>query len=194
VFFAGAILVPCLLAARPSLRGAAPSSPHAPATGASATAAAPCERAARLDARLVIHVEACRFELLDACGRVQRSGPCSTGSDSTLYAPDGRRWTFRTPRGARRVHHKAQRPVWYKPDWAYIEEGLTVPPADAESRYVRGMLGRYALDIGNGYLVHGSPYRIGIGTRSTHGCVRLLDADLEIVFRTLQVGDEVVLR
>lgn len=101
---------------------------------------------------------------------------------------------FRTPRGVRRVHYKAENPVWYKPDWAFIEEGRAVPADTAESRYAHGMLGRYALDIGNGYLVHGSPYRIGIGTRSTHGCVRLLEADLEVVYRTLRVGDDVVLR
>ena len=83
--------------------------------------------------------------------------------------------------------------MWYKPDWAYVEEGVPIPPADAEVRFERGLLGRYALDIGGGYLLHGSPYRIGIGTRSTHGCVRLLDADLDIIYATLQVGDTVIL-
>ena len=186
--FAAAILLPCLGATRP--RAARVTPPAAPA--APATVAAPCA-ASDGGARLVIHVEACRFELFDACGRRLRQGPCSTGSNATLEAPDGRSWTFRTPRGARRVHHKATQPVWYKPDWAFLEENEPVPPAESPSRYVRGMLGRFALDIGNGYLVHGSPYRIGIGTRTTHGCIRMLDEDLELVYATLQIGDAVVL-
>lgn len=154
---------------------------------------------ARLDslhlrgASLVIEVDAKRFDLYGPAGQLLRSGPCSTGSDSTLRAPDGRTWTFRTPRGRRRVAHKARNPVWAKPDWAYVEEGLAVPPAGSAERHVRGMLGPCALDIGNGYLIHGSPYRIGIGTSATHGCVRLLDEDLEEVYRTLRVGDAVFL-
>ena len=56
------------------------------------------------------------------------------------------------------------------------------------------MLGAYALDIGGGYLVHGSPYAVVAGERSTHGCVRLAPADLEVVYQTLQIGDVVLLR
>lgn len=193
LLFGSAIVLPCLLAARPSLRPT--STARLPLQVASDEARrADCCASNAGGARLVIHVEACRFELFAACGHRVIEGPCSTGSDATLRAPDGRTWTFRTPRGRRRVHHKAAEPVWYKPDWAFIEGGLPLPPADAESRYVRGMLGSHALDIGGGYLVHGSPYRIGIGTRTTHGCVRLLDSDLVIVYETLQIGDEVVLR
>ena len=193
VLFAGAILLPCLLAARPPFPSA--TAPTA-ATGQSAASPAEmplCHPGPEDRARLWIDVHACRFELYDACGRIIRDGPCSTGRDSTLHAPDGRRWTFRTPRGARRVHHKAPAPVWYQPDWVYVEAGQPIPLATADARYARGMLGRYALDIGGGYLVHGSPYRIGMGTRSTHGCVRMLDADLEVVYHTLQIGDPVIL-
>ncbi len=143
-------------------------------------------------AALVIDVDANRFVLYDASRRLLRSGPCSTGSDDSLTAPDGRTWRFSTPRGRRRVHHKAENPVWAKPDWAYLEEGLPIPPSRRD-RYVYGMLGAYGIDIGSGYLVHGSPYRIDIGQKVTHGCVRLLDEDLELVYRTLQIGDTVLL-
>lgn len=143
---------------------------------------------------LVVDVAACRFTLVDGGGAIRLAGPCSTGSDSTFHGAGGRTWSFATPRGLRRVHHKAARPVWAKPDWAYLEEGLPVPPPGAPERLVRGMLGPYALDIGGGYLLHGSPYRSGLGERNTHGCIRMGDADLQVVYETLQVGDLVVLR
>lgn len=130
-----------------------------------------------------------RFFLYDAQGRLVRVGPCSTGSDTVLVADGGRAWHFSTPHGLRRVAHKAENPVWDKPDWAFIEEGLPPPPAGAPERQVRGMLGQYALDIGGGVFVHGSPFRVTIGQPVTHGCVRLLDADLECVYHTLAVGD-----
>lgn len=143
-------------------------------------------------AALVVHLATGRFALYDARGRRVLIGPCSTGSGDTLRAPDGRVWTFATPRGTRLVHHKAERPVWYKPDWAFLEAGERIPRPGVPERYVFGVLGSYGIDIGAGYLVHGSPYRIDIGTRSTHGCIRLLDEDLEAVYHTLGVGDAVI--
>lgn len=143
---------------------------------------------------LVVDVEACRFTLVEPDGRLRLSGPCSTGKDQSLRSPDGRQWQFSTPKGARRVYHKAEHPLWCKPDWAYLEEGRPVPAADTPERLLHGMLGAYALDIGGGYLVHGSPYRRGVGERNTHGCVRLLDEDLAVVYRSLEVGDLVLLR
>jgi hypothetical protein len=130
-----------------------------------------------------------RFYLYDAAHRLLRLGPCSTGSDSTLTAPDGRTWHFTTPHGPRRVAHKATDPVWVKPDWAYLEEGLEPPAPGAPERRVQGVLGSHALDIGQGMFVHGSPFRITIGQPVTHGCVRLRDEDLALVYRTLSVGD-----
>jgi L,D-transpeptidase YbiS len=143
---------------------------------------------------LVIDVDHCRFRLYDARRRVLRQGPCATGMDSTLHAPDGRMWRFATPRGIRQVHNKSMNPVWQRPDWYYVEEGLSTPPPEDPDRLVTGMLGEFALDVGQGYLVHGSPYQRGIGDRITHGCVRLADEDLRAVYRTLDIGDPVILR
>jgi L,D-transpeptidase YbiS len=142
---------------------------------------------------LVIDVASCRFRLYDSRRRVVRQGPCATGMDSTLQAPDGRIWRFATPRGLRHIHNKSPNPVWYRPDWFYIEEGRTPPPPEDPDRLATGMLGEFALDVGQGYLVHGSPYQRGIGDRITHGCVRLADDDLRAVYNTLDIGDPVVL-
>ena len=143
---------------------------------------------------LVIDVDQCRFQLFDARRHLLRQGWCATGMDSTLRALDGRTWRFSTPRGVRRIHNKSFNPVWEKPDWYYVEEGEEIPAQDAPERLTRGMLGEYALDVGQGYLVHGSPYQRGFGQQITHGCVRLAEDDLRVVYTTLDIGDTVVLR
>lgn len=54
----------------------------------------------------------------------------STGSGTILDKPGetSGQWIFDTPRGEFAVQSKLTNPVWVKPDWAFIEEGLEVPP------------------------------------------------------------------
>jgi len=120
-----------------------------------------------------------------------KEGICSTGSYILLEAPDQRKWIFKTPRGVFRIQGKTTSPVWIKPDWAFIEEGLPVPPPNHESRYEYGVLGDYALSLGNGYLIHGTLYKRFLGLPVTHGCIRLNDEDLELVYKTLNIGSKV---
>lgn len=86
------------------------------------------------------------------------------------------------------VLSKTENPVWSKPDWAFIEEGLPVPKAGDPSRYERGVLGKYKLSMADGYLLHGTLYQRFLGMPVTHGCIRLGDEDLDVVYHTLQVG------
>lgn len=123
--------------------------------------------------------------------QVIRKGPCSTGSFIQLEIDSARSYMFETPKGVLSVQNKITNPVWRKPDWAFIEEGLPVPPAGHPSRYERNVLGDYALSLGDGYLIHGTLYQRLIGMPVTHGCVRLGDDDLEAVYKTLQVGSKV---
>jgi lipoprotein-anchoring transpeptidase ErfK/SrfK len=53
------------------------------------------------------------------------------------------------------------------------------------------VLGDYALILGKGYMIHGTLYQRLIGSPVTHGCVRLLDDDLEAVYKTLPIGSKV---
>jgi L,D-transpeptidase YbiS len=123
--------------------------------------------------------------------KVLHKGICSTGSYVLLKAGDERQWVFKTPRGRFYVQQKEESPVWHKPDWAFIEEGLPVPPRGAPERYETGVLGDYALHLGDGYLVHGTLYKRLLGMPVTHGCVRLDDEDLSIVYKNLSVGSAV---
>lgn len=120
-----------------------------------------------------------------------RSGICSTGSYVLLKSPDKRQWLFATPRGMLKVLNKKKSPVWHKPDWAFIEDGEPVPARDAPERYESGVLGDYALMLGDGYMIHGTLYKRQLGMPVTHGCVRLGDADLDVVYHSLSEGSKI---
>ena len=123
--------------------------------------------------------------------KIIHQGVCSTGSFILLKAADKRQWIFQTPRGMYRVQVKVEAPVWRMPDWAFIEDGLPVPPQDSPERYEYGVLGEYALAFGNGYLVHGTLYQRFLGMPVTHGCIRLGDDDLRQVYSTLSMGSRI---
>ncbi len=140
---------------------------------------------------LVINTVKNHFFLYKAKQELFREGFCSSGSYVQLISNDDREWIFKTPKGMRTVKGKTRAPVWRKPDWAFIEEGLPVPSADHHSRYEAGVLGDYALSLGDGYLIHGTIYKRYLGMPVTHGCVRLADDDLEAVYNTLNIGSKV---
>ena len=116
---------------------------------------------------------------------------CSSGSYVLLKASNNQQWMFSTPRGVFRVLGKHHAPVWRRPDWAFVEEGLPIPAPYAAERYETGVLGEYGIDFGNGYLIHGTLYQRQLGLPVTHGCIRLGDEDLRIVYRNLQVGSKI---
>lgn len=120
-----------------------------------------------------------------------REGFCSTGSYTLLKGHDKREWVFRTPRGQYRIMGKVTNPVWRRPDWSFVEEGLPVPSQNHPTRWESGVLGNYALSIGNGYLIHGTLYQRFLGMPVTHGCIRMNDEDLEAVYKTLDLGSKV---
>ncbi|HET7710819.1 MAG TPA: L,D-transpeptidase [Thermoanaerobaculia bacterium] len=123
-------------------------------------------------------------------GEVIRKAPAATGSEK-LLRKGSRVWLFRTPRGRHKVLRKIEDPVWRKPDWAFVEEGKPIPAADHPSRLVKGKLGRYALDLGDGILIHGSDDVNSFGRKVSHGCVRLPDEMLAQVFGEAKVGTDV---
>jgi len=120
-----------------------------------------------------------------------REGFCSSGSYTMLQTSGNKKWIFKTPKGKYWIRGKTTNPVWKRPDWSFIEEGSPVPSANDDSRYEYGVLGDYALAIGDGYLIHGTIYKRFLGMPVTHGCVRLNDDDLKVVFNTLNIGSKV---
>ncbi len=148
------------------------------------------QRLAPGNAFLIINTTNNTFELYKN-NEVVRQGRCSTGSFISLEVDSTKSYLFETPKGVMTVRNKVTDPVWTKPDWAFIEEGLPVPPSGHSSRREANVLGDYALHLGDGYMIHGTLYQRLIGSPVTHGCVRLLDDDLEAVYKTLPIGSKV---
>lgn len=123
--------------------------------------------------------------------KVEAEMIASCGSGNVLVDPKGgRRWTFDTPRGVFTVKAKVADPVWIKPDWAFIEEGEPIPRNRAD-RAEPGMMGDFAIGIGDGYYIHGTLYSRLLGRNVSHGCVRLGDADIDRLYHALNKGDRV---
>jgi hypothetical protein len=74
-----------------------------------------------------------------------------------------------------------------------FDNTLFVPPVDTKHRQIEGELGHYRLTLGEGYMLHGTPYANSIGTSVTHGCVRLPDDDIEWLYNNVPLGTKVYL-
>jgi lipoprotein-anchoring transpeptidase ErfK/SrfK len=81
------------------------------------------------------------------------------------------------------------------PPGEVIEAGgaIVVPPYGTPQRKFDKVLGKYRLNLGSGYGIHGTLYPDQLGRSVTHGCVRLGDADIEKLFAMAQVGDQVLI-
>ena len=100
-------------------------------------------------------------------------------------------WVFHTPRGHLTVKAKIKDPIWHKPDWAFAEEGKRIPPPNSPLRDVEGKLGKYALSLGEGILIHGTDDKRSIGRRVSHGCIRLPDSMMKKLYNAAKVGTDV---
>ena len=72
-------------------------------------------------------------------------------------------------------------------------KALIVPPLGSRQRRLEKTLGRYRLNIGDGYALHGTLAKGQLGRSVSHGCVRLGDGDIERLFEMSHKGDEVII-
>lgn len=146
---------------------------------------------------VVIRLVENRLYLLERT-RVVWSAPVATGSGFRLEGQSGA-WHFSTPRGIFRVERKEKDPVWIRPAWSYIEEGLPVPPIDHPSRRQAGMLGTSALYIGYELAIHGTDNPELVlradpdARRVSHGCIRLTNEDARTLYHLVDVGTPVLI-
>ncbi|HEY4640936.1 MAG TPA: L,D-transpeptidase [Thermoanaerobaculia bacterium] len=70
---------------------------------------------------------------------------------------------------------------------------IVVPPVDSPQRQFTGVLGKYRLELGDGYGIHGTDEPDKLGHSVSHGCVRLGDADIAKLYQIARVGDEVII-
>jgi L,D-transpeptidase ErfK/SrfK len=100
-----------------------------------------------------------------------------------------------TPRGVYMVVSKSRTPDWQVPnsEWA-IAKGLT--PGDRyEFSHPRNPFdgGFISLSGGEGIGIHGTKFDPEVGTRGSAGCVRMLVADFEAIYATVDPGTPVVI-
>ena len=72
-----------------------------------------------------------------------------------------------------------------------FDNTLFMPPEGTKHRQIAGELGHFRLALGEGYLLHGTPYAKSIGAAVTHGCIRLHDDDIEWLYENVPVGTRV---
>lgn len=140
---------------------------------------------------MVVTVDVARNRLyLFKDGELVDQSLAATGSEKVLKA-GSRVWLFRTPHGHLKVLRKIANPVWTKPDWAFVEAGERVPPLDSPKRQVRGHLGKYALDLGDGIMIHGTDEYDSIVRKVSHGCIRLPNDALKMLYERVAIGTDV---
>ncbi len=117
---------------------------------------------------------------------------CATGSGKILRGPRQKTWAFNTPRGSFKILRKVKNPIWAKPEWAFAERGKAAPVLPwAFERLDLTTLGDYALELGDGYEIHGTLYPHLLGRHITHGCIRLNDEDLKAAYTLSGEGTRV---
>lgn len=74
-----------------------------------------------------------------------------------------------------------------------VGDTVVIPPLGVKQRQFDKVLGSYRLNLGDGYALHGTQQTNQLGQSVTHGCVRLGDKDIEALYNTASVGDEVII-
>lgn len=75
----------------------------------------------------------------------------------------------------------------------YAGGAIVIPPIGTPQRKYDKVLGRYRLNLGDGYAIHGTQETSKLGQSVSHGCVRVGDADIEQLYQMTRVGDEVII-
>jgi lipoprotein-anchoring transpeptidase ErfK/SrfK len=72
-------------------------------------------------------------------------------------------------------------------------DAIVVPPVDTKQRHYDKVLGKFRLEMGNGYGIHGTDEPDKLGQSVSHGCVRLGDTDIEKLYQIANVHDTVII-
>ena len=72
-----------------------------------------------------------------------------------------------------------------------FEGKVFVPPVGTAQRRVPEVLGTHKLEMGEGYLIHGTNEEGTIGDAVSHGCVRMYNEDVAELFASVPVGTKV---
>lgn len=98
---------------------------------------------------------------------------------------------YDTPSGTYRISNKAVNPTWSAPNrpWAGIYAGSQVPGGSPLNPLKARWLG-----IANGVGIHGTDAAYSIGTRASHGCIRMTVPDVVDLYPRVPMGSPVLIR
>jgi len=98
---------------------------------------------------------------------------------------------YETPTGLKAITTKQVNPPWSAPNkpWAGLYAGRTVPGGSPENPLKARWLG-----IANGVGIHGTGDPGSIGSRASHGCIRMTVPDVIDLYPRVPVGTPVLIR
>lgn len=80
----------------------------------------------------------------------------------------------------------------FSPDYEIIFDGkVFIPPFGTAQREIPKVLGTHKIDLGDGYLIHGTNEDRSVGRPVTHGCIRLRNKDVARLYREISEGTPV---
>lgn len=107
-------------------------------------------------------------------GKVKRDYPCTPGKSG-----------YSTPSGTWYLEYKDSAPVWINPhsDWSK-DMPETIQPGETNPLGLRAL----AVSCGGGIYIHGTTNTGELGTKASHGCVRLANANVVELFDLVETG------
>ena len=72
-----------------------------------------------------------------------------------------------------------------------VDGKVVIPPFGTNQRKYKDVLGTYRLYLGDGYALHGTNNPASIGQAVSHGCVRLRNEDIAVLYEKVSVGTPV---
>jgi len=116
--------------------------------------------------------------------RLQRGVPLRTSDGSTIQA-EGSDVVRRSPGG------HVERFASGEGNEIVADGNIVIPPHGTTQRKFDGVLGTFRLELGDGYAIHGTNDPESIGRSISHGCVRLLNDDIGVLYHTAPLGTTV---
>ncbi|MBI3930005.1 MAG: L,D-transpeptidase family protein [Armatimonadetes bacterium] len=125
-----------------------------------------------------VYISLAHFSLvLDEPGVPLRRFPIAHGTDQ-----------YPTPTGSFTVIEKVPDPTWLPPDSPWAEGVEPVPPGPGNP------LGTRWIGLTGGMVgIHGTSSPGSIGSRASHGCVRMYVSDVERLYEMVKVGTPVTI-
>ncbi|MEW6281559.1 MAG: L,D-transpeptidase family protein [Candidatus Eremiobacterota bacterium] len=132
---------------------------------------------AELGPRIVVYLDDFSLELVEN-GRVVCRYDIAHGQPA-----------YPTPRGEFHVADMVENPTWLPPDSAWAREAKAIPPGPDNPLGTR-WIGLNSHVVG----IHGTNSEGSIGSRASHGCIRMRVADVEDLYSRVNLGVPVSIR